>query len=94
MNKLLVLKYIFSSFDSFATVDKMNGINHPLLYKRFSVVTLLQGIFTILLREVFKFIPATRVGLSERVAFPCAYRTVSIFTIEIFNSCFSDVRSS
>ena len=69
MNKLLVLKYIFSSSDSFATVDKMNGINHPLLYKRFSVVTLLQGIFTILLRRVFKFIPATRVWLSERVAF-------------------------
>lgn len=51
--KILFVKYTFASSESFATIDKINGINHPLLYKRFSIVTLLQGIFTILLRRVF-----------------------------------------
>ena len=54
VKKILFVKYTFASSESFATIDKINGINHPLLYKRFSIVTLLQGIFTILLRRVFE----------------------------------------
>ena len=44
----------FWSLKSIATVDKVNGLNHPWCYKRFNLVTLAQGFFTILLSYSFK----------------------------------------